>query len=381
MVALIGFLLLIIPLAFDGLYAFVVSTLSKPKNLPPRDTNARPYLSIIIPTYNETKIIQRRVENLDQLNYPKDRFEAIFVDGASKDGTPEMIERLAADRRPFVRVIKQVTRQGYNAAIYEGICRSKADIVITGEAGSFFHPEGISVVAQHLADPAVGAATGRSELYNPNENLTTRLEASYRKAHDRLRFAESRLDSTPDMKGELLAFRKEIGLKLKPRESLPDNAAFDISLSYMTRRCGYRAIYDPDAIFYEYAPTSLKDRFIVQIRRGTAFTGAFWNFRGMALNRKFGYFGMLIAPSRFFSLILFPWMLLLAPIALLIELFTDPLVPSVMFALLGVALIVKKTRYILISFLLSQVVLAAGTLRLLFRRHTQIINTVPTARG
>ena len=380
MVELIGFLLLIIPLAFDGLYACVVSMLSKRKNLPIGDAKARPYLSIIIPTYNEIKIIQRRVENLDQLNYPKDRIEVIFVDGASKDGTPDLIERLALDGRPFLRVIRQPTRQGYNAAIYEGICESKADIIVTGESGSFFHPEGVNIVIQHLADPTVGVATGGSELYNPDENLTTKLEASYRQAHDKLRFAESKLDSTPDMKGELLAFRKEIGLKLKPRKTLPDSAAFDMSLSYMTRRSGYRAIYDPNAIFYEYAPTSLKDRFIVQVRRGTAFTGAFWNFKDMAFRRKFGYFGMLVVPSRLFSLILFPWMLLLAPVVLVAELFIDPLVPALMLALIGAALIPKKSRYLLISFLLSQVMLAAATLRLLFRRHTQIINTVPTAR-
>ena len=380
MVALIGFLLLVIPLAFDGTYALVVFTLAKRASLPVGDPKEKPYISIIIPTYNESKIIQRRIENLDQLNYPKDRFEAIFVDGASKDGTAELIERLAQEGRPFIRVVKQLTRQGYNAAIYDGICQSRGDIVVMGEAGSFFHPDGVSMVVQHLADPTVGVATGGSELYNPNENLATRLEASYRKAHDNLRFAESKIDSTPDMKGELLAFRKEIGLKLKPRETLPDNASFDMSISYMSRRSGYRAIFDPNAIFYEYAPTSLKDRFVVQVRRGTAFTGAFWNFRGMAFKRKFGYFGVLIAPSRFFSLILFPWMLLFAPVALIIELFIDPIVPAVMLALIAAALVFKKSRYILVSFLLSQVMLATGTLRLLFRKHTQIIDTVATAR-
>ncbi len=72
---------------------------------------------------------------MNELEYPKDRFEAIFVDGASTDGTPEAIDRLKEGGRPFIRLIRQPTRQGYNAAIYEGI----ATLTFTAHADNFPH--------------------------------------------------------------------------------------------------------------------------------------------------------------------------------------------------------------------------------------------------
>jgi cellulose synthase/poly-beta-1,6-N-acetylglucosamine synthase-like glycosyltransferase len=372
-------LLIAIPLSYYALYSFAVKKKSQRASLGP-DDNFAPYVSIIIPTYNEIKTIERRVKNLDGIRYPAGSFEAIFVDGASTDGTPDLIEELGAKGRPFLRVVRQPSRQGYNSAIYEGICQAKSDIVVTGEASSFFHPSAVSAVVRHLAASSIGVATGKSELYNPDESLATRLEAAYRTSHDQLRFAESKIDSTPDMKGELLAFRKELGLRLKPRETLPDNASFDMSISYMSRSLGFRAIFDPEAVFYEYAPTNLKERFIVQIRRGTAFTGALWNFRSMIFNPKFGSFGLLIAPSRFLMLIAFPWMLLSAPFVLLFESLSNPYLGLLVCALTGMGLVYRRTRYVIVSFALSQLVLAAATLRLLFRRHTQFIDAVPTAR-
>jgi len=355
--------------------------MSRGRSLPSiSDGTFSPSVSIVIPTYNEMKVIGKRIENLDSLDYPRARLEVIFVDGASTDGTPEFVERCQAEGREYIRVVRQASRQGYNAAIYEGICNAMSNIVITAEAGSFFDPRAVSIVVRSLARPDIGVVTGKSVLYNPDESLATRLEAVYRNAHDAMRYAESVIDSTPDMKGELQAFRKEIGLGLRPRETLPDNAFFDMALSYKARSLGKRAIFDPDAIFYEYAPTNLRQRLIVQIRRGTGFTGALWNFRWMLFNRKFGLFGMLIAPSRLLMLIIFPWVFLVAPFLLLWESLSEPLLGISLLLVALVGLVPRRTRYSLISFCLSQIVLAAATLRLLFRKHPQFIGTVPTAR-
>jgi cellulose synthase/poly-beta-1,6-N-acetylglucosamine synthase-like glycosyltransferase len=355
--------------------------MAKSKSLSPKlDYNDTPLLSFVIPTYNERTAIGKRVRNFDELDYPSDKFEVIFVDGASTDGTPEIIENLRLNGRSYIHLVREPSRRGYNSAIYEGISQATSNIVVTAEAGSFFDKKAVTNAIRHLNQPSIGVVTGKSVLYNPKESLATQMEESYRNAHDTMRFAESRLDSTPDMKGELLAFRKEIGLRLVPGKTLPENAFFDMSLSYMARAMGFRAIFEPDAVFYEYAPTRMRERITVQIRRGTGFTGALWNFRNMILNPNFGYFGMVIVPSRFFLLIVFPWMLLCAPFIIFWEAVSDPLPALILIALAMGALLFKKSRYLLLTFALSQIVLATASLRLLLKRHTQLIQTVPTAR-
>jgi cellulose synthase/poly-beta-1,6-N-acetylglucosamine synthase-like glycosyltransferase len=376
-----GIVLIVIPFMYYVLCGLITKALS----VNPASTLDRaftPFVSVVIPTFNEMKMIEKRVRNFDQLEYPASHLEVIFVDGASTDGTPQVIDRLSTDR-PFIRLLRQPSRQGYNSAVYEGICRADSDIIVAADAGSLFHPRAIASIVRHLADPSIGAATGKAVFYNPDESLATRLEAVYRGANDQLRVAESKIDSTVDMKGELLAFRKEIGLKLRPRETLPDNASFDTSVSYMARSLGLRAIFDPEAIFYEYAPISIRERIMVQIRRGTAFTGTLWRFRSMILNPKFGYFGLVILPSRFLMLVVFPWMFLAAPFVLLLESLLEPVVGAITLGLVGIVGILffdTKFRHMFLSFGLSQIVLAIVTLLLLLTRHTQVINTAPTTR-
>jgi biofilm PGA synthesis N-glycosyltransferase PgaC len=378
---LIGTLLLAIPIGFYALYSMTLKALSKaPETTHPVDLECCPDVSVVIPTYNEIDSIEGRVKNFDTVAYPHGRFEVIFVDGASTDGTPERIQHLAAEGRSFIHVLRQPTRRGFNSAAYEGICDAKCGLIILGEAGTFFHPEGMISIVRHIVDPSVGVVSGKSVLYNPGESLATRLEAVYREAHDAIRLAESRIDSTPDMKGELMAFRKEIGLKLKPGETLPESAAFDTFISYFVRSLGLKSVFDPEAIFYEYAPTSLKERTRAQVRRGWAFVSPRWHFRSMILNSKFGYFGMLIAPAHFLMLIVFPWMLLVAPFILLWGSLSTPQLGLVVLALAGVALLHPRTRYLTLSFALSQIVLAVATLRLLLGRYSQVITRMPTTR-
>jgi cellulose synthase/poly-beta-1,6-N-acetylglucosamine synthase-like glycosyltransferase len=379
---LVGIVLVLVPALYYSVYGLMIKRLAMRLPNWSRDKAFTPFVSVIIPTFNERRTIQERVRNLEQLEYPTSSLEVIFVDGASNDGTPQIIGQLGIGR-PFVHLLQQPTREGYNSAVYEGICKASSSLIVMADAGSMFHPGAISAIIRNLADPSIGAATGKAVFHNPSESLATRLEAAFRSNNDQLRIAESNIDSTVDMKGELLAFRKDIGLRLRPRENLPDTAAFDTSIGYMSRSLGYRAVFDPEAMFYEYAPSTIRERFKVQLTRGTTFTGALWRFRTMVLNRKFGSYGLIILPSRFLMLIVFPWMLLAAPFVLIWEAMVQPMVAPIALALMGLVgllLLHPKTRIAFLSFSLSQFILVIVTLRLLLKRHTHFIHTAQTTR-
>ena len=143
---LAGVLLLAIPLAYYVMYNSIIQILANRRvEKDSTDSEFTPTVSLVIPTYNERRTIEKRVKNIDSVEYPHDRMEVIFVDGASTDGTPDVIESMIKDGRPFLRVIRQPTRQGYNAAMYEGICVAKEKIIIMAEAGSFFAPSALSL--------------------------------------------------------------------------------------------------------------------------------------------------------------------------------------------------------------------------------------------
>ena len=52
---------------------------------------AYPTVSLLVPVYNEEKIIAEKIKNIEELVYPNDKIEIIFIDGKSTDKTPEII--------------------------------------------------------------------------------------------------------------------------------------------------------------------------------------------------------------------------------------------------------------------------------------------------
>ena len=58
-------------------------------------TNNRPFISLIIPVYNEEKYIRSCIESLINQTYPKHLMEWLFIDGKSSDQTVNIISEYA----------------------------------------------------------------------------------------------------------------------------------------------------------------------------------------------------------------------------------------------------------------------------------------------
>ena len=89
-------------------------------------------LSVVIPTLNEAGNIEPL---LDRLNVALAgiEWEAIFVDDGSKDGTPELLTKIAqTDRR--VRMVRRIGRRGLSSAVVEGALASTTPIVAVIDA-------------------------------------------------------------------------------------------------------------------------------------------------------------------------------------------------------------------------------------------------------
>lgn len=72
--------------------------------------------------------------------------------------------------------------------------------------------------------------------------------------------------------------------------------------------------------------------------------------------------------------------MMVAAVALILEALYAPLLGPVVLSFVGIGLLLNRSRYLLISFVLSQIVLTIASLRLLSGRHSQIINTVSMGR-
>ncbi len=116
-------------------------------------------LAVIVPVMNERDNV---LELLDRLRaaLTNIEWEAVFVDDASSDGTPELLEAIArTDRR--VRLIRRFGRRGLSTAVIEGMLSSTAPILAVID-GDLQHDETIlpvlyRAVAEADCDVAVGS--------------------------------------------------------------------------------------------------------------------------------------------------------------------------------------------------------------------------------
>ena len=139
-------------------------------------------LSVIVPVYNEKRTIELILAKVRQV--PLDK-EIIIVDGASIDGTRELLP--AQEKHADTRVIYQKQRNGRGAALKEGLAMASGDIVIFQDADLELdpadYPELIAPLAKDDADVVFGSRflQGRPEMtflqYWGNRviNITTNL--------------------------------------------------------------------------------------------------------------------------------------------------------------------------------------------------------------
>lgn len=340
-----------------------------------------PMISLIVPTFNEEKTIDKKIQNIANLVYPDDKMEVIFVDGHSTDQTTHIIQRQMKKCKKSIRLISQSRREGYTIGIIDGILNSKAKIVVLTDAASYHHPDAIKHLVKHFRNPEVGAVTGKEIVLGDNKKIGEELEESYRFFYDFMREAETEIDSTPDSKGEILALRKDVCNAIIKRLHTSQKFSFDSCVPYEAKLMGYRTVYDGAAKYYEYAPSSFIDRNKQQVRRGTFLVGALSMYKNMILNRKYGRFGLIILPAHFVMQCLLPWLFFLGSGCLLILTLLDPIKTLPFWIIFfGGVIVSKRSRNFLLSFIQSQWALVVAFFRLVSHKGSLHIDTIPSTR-
>jgi len=248
-----------VPLAY---YSYLrVRWLSKPWGIAP-DTNYRPKVTVIVPTYNEAELIESKLDDLARQDYPSELLEVVVVDSASTDGTVERVEGWAR-RNPDVKLVllKEPMRRGMIHALNYALkyVSENAEIIVFTDADSFWDENTLGIVTKYFADPNVGALTTSIE---PLEKREAGRESTYRDFYNIVRVSESKIHSTPIHNGALIAFRKTL---LERIGGLPTYTGNDDSTpASLIAFMGYRAIQVDDVVVRE---PILKNRVSRKVRR------------------------------------------------------------------------------------------------------------------
>ena len=124
----------------------------------------RPYLSIILPMYNEQAAIGQTLHDLTTLlaNRPETSFEILVVDDGSNDDSAAVVRQIES---PHIRLVQHPYNIGNGAAVKTGIRRAKGEYILLMDADGQHRPEDIPRLLEHAEayDMVVGARTNKSD--------------------------------------------------------------------------------------------------------------------------------------------------------------------------------------------------------------------------
>lgn len=327
------------------------------------ETENKPTISIVIPTYNEEVLIAKKLENIFKQDYPLNLLEIVIID-SSTDSTPEIIK----DHQEKYDCIKLITqeREGLATALNVAYAAAQNEIVIKTDCDSMLEKNALQKVANDFADSAIGGVTGKQAVINDSK-----VEVGYRSLQSRVQIAESCIDSTIIFHGPFSAYRKNLIESIDPH-----SIADDSELAIKVRKQGYRTIIDPEIIFYEASQSAFFKRRMQKDRRGKGLIRLLLQHKDVLFRSKYGLYGNLIFPMNYFMMILSPYLILLlfSVIFYILYQYNIIIATSALTALLAFVYLGQANRLYFIeplySFLDTQISLLVGGLSLIIGKES-----------
>ena len=257
-----------------------------------------PKISIILPTWNEEKVIAAKLDDVESQEYPDDLLEVIIIDSASSDATINIVEKWISDRGfesgGKYRIIQEDSRRGKSYSINRAFDEAdrESEILMMSDVDCRLAEGVVLMIANRFSDESIGAVTGRQILLNLDQNRKSAEEGSYRDFFSRMRIAESRFSSTPIFHGECAAYRRDA---ISGHKLVKNSNADDSQMAVSAIRSGFRSIYDPEITFYEMAPPDGRASKIQKVRRAQGLVRHFWRNRDMIYDQRFGNFRKVMA--------------------------------------------------------------------------------------
>jgi len=240
-----------------------------------------PTVTVVVSVYNEGRVLENRIKNLEMIDYPKEKMTYLFGSDGSNDRSNEILRFCAL---PNFRLEIFPEQRGKNAVLNELIPQADGEIVVLSDANTFFNAETIKNLVWHFSDHSVGAVCGELVLESAEETVGGLGEVMYWTYENNLKRFESEFQTTLGATGAVFAIRKELFQPLPIGKAVaPD---FVIPMGIVKQ--GFRVRYEPEALAYEKTSNSVMDEFRRKVRIGTR------NFYGIS------EFGSLLHPRHGF---------------------------------------------------------------------------------
>ena len=242
------------------LLLMALASRSKPRvPLDPVREEDLPSVSVLIAAHNEESVIRSRVENLLELDYPREKLELVIASDSSRDGTVEIVREYA---ERSVRLVEFTERTGKAAVLNAVIPTLKGEITVLSDANTMMDPAAVRNLARWFRDPQVGVVCGKLVLTDPTTGRN--VDGLYWRYETFLKRCEGRIGGLLGANGGIYALRRTLFQGI-PRDTIVDDFVTPL-LARVRTECAL--IYDETAVAYEETPPEIGAEFRRRARIG-----------------------------------------------------------------------------------------------------------------
>ncbi|EJN60001.1 glycosyltransferase [Halogranum rubrum] len=285
-----------------------------------------PFVSVLIPAYNESSYIGNCIQSVLASDYPTDRLEVIVVDDGSTDDT---YTEAASHRNERVSVFTRANG-GKHAALNFGLSCARGEVLVGVDADSTLHPTALQrAVARLQSDSRIGAVAGTVVIDNPQGIVGGVQALEYVLGINTLRRAFSYLGTVMVVPGCLGVFRREALEGVGGYDA--DTVTEDFDLTVRLIKAGWR-VELTESIVYTEAPFSLGDLLNQRLRWTRGNIQTLLKHRDVFTSPQYGFLHRFAFPLSALSLLFVPFASLLVTVTLVSAIFSGSLFDVVLAA-------------------------------------------------
>jgi len=214
---------------------------------PPTQFEQLPPVTIQLPVYNERYVVERLIDEVTKIEYPKELLQIQVLDDSTDDSHP-FAEALVAKYQALgfpIEYHHRTNRQGFKAgALQAGLATATGELIAIFDADFIPPPDFLTRTVNFFADPKVGLVQTRWSYLNRDYNLLTEVEAMLLDGHFILEHgARSRSGLFFNFNGTAGILRRQAIIDAGGWQH--DTLTEDSDLSYRAQLAGWRFVYLP----------------------------------------------------------------------------------------------------------------------------------------
>lgn len=265
----------------------IFSDISKLSKLPKKV----PFVTIMVPVFNEEKTLTRTIESLLALSYPKNKFEILIIDDGSTDNTKKIMESFT--HHPCIRALYKENGGKYTALNY-GLEHARGEIIGCLDADSYVEPDALLHIVDGFRDENVMSVIPAIKIGEAKTILQHTQAVEYILSLF-MRKAVSLLDAVFVTPGPFSFFRKEVFDIVGPYKHAHNTEDLEICLRMQERHM--KIINAHHAVVYTISPATLKALYKQRVRWTYGFLRNIKDYyRSFFFNPRHGNLGLFILP-------------------------------------------------------------------------------------